>query len=150
MFKITANNVMNSVRMMRPTGRNRVVLTDDVISNLSTNSLNNHVADNIRADMSEREAKFEKEIEENAVITDQVGAAKVETATADVIMNEYPVDCFPDKWYNWCPSCMAETPLMLRWKELRYKGYLLVENKYFETICIALILLSSMTLVSRR
>lgn len=129
--------------------RNRVVLTDDVISDLSNNSMNNHVADHLRVDMSERGAIGDKETEENSVITDQVGVAKVETATADVIMNEYPVDCFPDKWYNRCPSCMEETPLMLRWKDMRYKAYQLVENKYFETICIALILLSSMTLVRR-
>lgn len=97
--------------------------------------------------MSDKGPEFEKTCEESQVMDDEVGVERVETATADVIMSEYPVDCFPDKWYNWCPSCVEETPLMLRWKEMRYKGYLLVENKYFETICIVLILLSSMTLV---
>ena len=74
-------------------------------------------------------------------------ADRIETATADVIVNEYPVDCFPDKWYEKCPWCLEETPWLLRWKELRYNSYNLVENKYFETVCITLILISSMTLV---
>jgi hypothetical protein len=147
-FKVMANNVIASGRLMTPGGRNRVVLTDDMMSNLSGNSVSNHIGDHVPVDMSDTGAICDKEeIGENSVITDQVGVAKVETATADVIINEYPVDCFPDKWYNLCPSCMEETPLMLRWKDLRYKAYSLVENKYFETICIALILLSSMTLV---
>lgn len=74
-------------------------------------------------------------------------ADRIETATADVIVNEYPVDCFPDKWYEKCPWCLEETPWLLKWKELRYNSYNLVENKYFETVCITLILISSMTLV---
>jgi len=41
---------------------------------------------------------------------------------------------------------MEETPFFIKWKELRYRSYNLVENKYFETICITLILVSSMTL----
>lgn len=79
---------------------------------------------------------------------EEVDMDKIETATADVIVNEYPVDCFPDKWYDRCPWCLEETPFMLKWRELRYHSYNLVENKYFETLCITLILISSMTLVS--
>lgn len=76
-------------------------------------------------------------------------ADKVETATADIIVNEYPVDCFPEKWYEKCPWCLEEeTPYAAKWKELRYNSYNLVENKYFETVCITLILISSLTLVS--
>jgi hypothetical protein len=80
-------------------------------------------------------------------VTDTIAADRIETATADVIVNEYPVDCFPDKWYDKCPWCLQETPFFLKWKEMRYHSYNLVENKYFETICITLILISSMTLV---
>ena len=126
--------------------RGRVVLTDDVVSSPSSlNSTGNHVGDGLTVEA--RDAIYGKACEENAMIGDRVEAAKVETATADVIVSEYPVDCFPDKWYNSCPSCLEETPLMLRWKEMRYRGYQLVENKYFETVIIVLILLSSMTLV---
>lgn len=82
------------------------------------------------------------------VAFEEVDMDKIETATADVIVNEYPIDCFPDKWYERCPWCLEETPFMLKWRELRYHSYNLVENKYFETVCITLILISSMTLVS--
>ena len=128
-FKSTANNVVNVMRL--DPAKNRVVLTDSAMGN----SLSNHVP-------------LQASDDGLVACEDRVGVAKVETTTVDVVMNEYPVDCFPDKWYSMCPSCMEETPVMLFWKNLRYKAYLLVENKYFETICIILILSSSMTLVS--
>ncbi|KAI1296926.1 Sodium channel protein para [Halotydeus destructor] len=89
---------------------------------------------------------LELDLPENT--NEEIDADKVETATADVIVNEYPVDCFPDDWYQKCPWCLDETPIMLKWKDLRFNSYNLVENKYFETVCITLILISSMTLVS--
>lgn len=82
----------------------------------------------------------------NMAITDSND--KIDTATADVIISEYPVDCFPEQMYDYCPWCLAETPFWIRWKEIRLRCYQFVEHKYFETLVITLILLSSMALVS--
>ena len=73
---------------------------------------------------------------------------KIDTATADVIISEYPAECFPDNMYQYCPWCLAETPFWIRWKEIRLRCYQTVEHKYFETLVITLILISSLALVS--
>lgn len=149
-FQTVANNVLNQTMSVRSMDqRNRVLLTtDDGISDVSGNGVSNHIDAHRVVQMgSGDELRGGSEFYNDLLITDQIGVAKVETATADVVINEYPADCFPDSWYTHCPSCTAQTPFMLRWKELRYKSYMLVENKYFETICITLILVSSMTLV---
>lgn len=73
---------------------------------------------------------------------------KIDTATADVIISEYPSDCFPDNMYQYCPWCLAETPFWIKWKDIRLRCYQTVEHKYFETLVITLILISSMCLVS--
>lgn len=150
-FKTTAQGVVNSLGVVRGINEgvnNRVVLTDDALSQMSGNSLS--TGNNIQTTQPVRS------IDSNHLMinmgdpltTDEMAADRIETATADVIVNEYPVDCFPDKWYDKCPWCLEETPFFIKWKDLRYHSYNLVENKYFETICITLILLSSMTLVS--
>lgn len=72
----------------------------------------------------------------------------MEAAITDVIISEYPGYCFPDDWYEkHCPCCLAETRFWITWKQIRLKSYQLVEHKYFETLVIILILLSSMCLV---
>lgn len=73
---------------------------------------------------------------------------KLDTVTADVILSEYPADCFPEKMYKYCPCCLEETPFLMKWKEIRFRCYHFVEHKYFETLIITLILISSMCLVS--
>lgn len=135
---------------------------DDVISNNSNNSYLKPSHDVSRSSLLDGDERLELSSRDNGFtggddgdgvpenVTEEMDADKVETATADVIVNEYPVDCFPDDWYQKCPWCLEETPWMLRWKEIRFKSYVLVENKYFETLCITLILISSMTLVRPR
>lgn len=136
-FKNSAKMVMNAVHgvnTLKPE-----VIENDVLSLHSSQSV------------AFSKENLEEIGEENCKIDpdglEVMDADRIETATADVIVNEYPVDCFPDKWYEKCPWCLEETPWLLRWKELRYNSYNLVENKYFETVCITLILISSMTLV---
>lgn len=72
---------------------------------------------------------------------------KLDTVTADVIISEYPSDCFPEPMYKYCMWCMDETPFWIKWKEIRFRCYQFVEHKYFETLVITLILISSMALV---
>jgi voltage-gated sodium channel type II alpha len=67
----------------------------------------------------------------------------------ELLMSEYPADCCPVRCYIHFP-CMAgeeDSPFWQGWAALRIKTFRLVENKYFETAVIAMILLSSLALV---
>ena len=142
--KLTANNNGNRVVLLPDDTKN----SKESIDRLNTNQPNdlNRFDDVICA--TDADGNVDEAVNPVNVAFEEIDMDKIETATADVILNEYPVDCFPDKWYERCPWCLEETPFMLKWRELRYHSYNLVENKYFETLCITLILISSMTLVS--
>lgn len=62
----------------------------------------------------------------------------------------YPSDCCPDKCYVRFPFLAGDddTPFWQGWANLRLKTFQLIENKYFETAVITMILLSSLALVS--
>ena len=62
---------------------------------------------------------------------------------------EYPDACFPDHWYEKLPLLKGndESPFWQGWAMLRLKTFRLIENKYFETAVIIMILLSSLALV---
>jgi len=61
---------------------------------------------------------------------------------------DYPSDCFKEIVYIKCPALAGdpEAPFWQGWGHLRLKTYQLIENKYFETAVITMILLSSMAL----
>lgn len=80
--------------------------------------------------------------------SNSISDAKIDVATADVIIVEYPSECFPEPMYQYCPWCLSETPFWAKWKKIRSKCYKFVEHKYFETLVITLILISSMALVN--
>ena len=70
----------------------------------------------------------------------------------EMMLNEYPADCCPVKFYLNFP-CLAgddDSPFWQGWANLRIKTFRLIENKYFETAVIAMILISSLALVSSR
>lgn len=75
---------------------------------------------------------------------------KLETDTADVIIAEYPADCCPDILYKKIACCAEEAhpEFWESWKQLRGKMFILIEDKYFETIIITMIMISSLALVS--
>ena len=62
---------------------------------------------------------------------------------------QYPDACFPDHWYDKLPFLKGndESPFWQVWSLLRLKTFRLIENKYFETAVIIMILLSSLALV---
>ncbi|XP_034241357.1 sodium channel protein para isoform X3 [Thrips palmi] len=68
--------------------------------------------------------------------------------TEDVLIGEYPADCCPDPCYKRFPFLAGDddAPFWQGWANLRLKTYQLIENKYFETAVITMILLSSMAL----
>ncbi|XP_043470788.1 sodium channel protein para isoform X7 [Leptopilina heterotoma] len=64
------------------------------------------------------------------------------------IIDDYPADCLPEKWYKKFPFLAGDedAPFWQGWGNLRLKTFQLIENKYFETAVITMILLSSMAL----
>ncbi|XP_069697315.1 sodium channel protein para isoform X12 [Periplaneta americana] len=68
--------------------------------------------------------------------------------TEDVMMSEYPADCCPEKCYRRFPFLAGDedSPFWQGWGNLRLKTFQLIENKYFETAVITMILLSSLAL----
>ncbi|XP_046657917.1 sodium channel protein para-like isoform X5 [Daphnia pulicaria] len=61
---------------------------------------------------------------------------------------QYPDACFPDHWYEKIPIIKGndDSPFWQGWAMLRLKTFRLIENKYFETAVIIMILLSSLAL----
>lgn len=70
-------------------------------------------------------------------------------ADGDDIIMEYPADCCPDPCYKKFPFLAGDddSPFWQGWANLRLKTFQLIENKYFETAVITMILLSSLALV---
>lgn len=66
----------------------------------------------------------------------------------DVIDNT-PADCFPEPCYQKFPFLAGDddSPFWQGWGMLRLKTFRLIENTYFETAVITMILLSSLALV---
>lgn len=72
-----------------------------------------------------------------------------EVANDDAIIEEeYSADCFPEPCYKKFPFLAGDddSPFWQGWANLRYKTFRLIENKYFETAVITMILLSSLAL----
>ncbi|XP_073830207.1 sodium voltage-gated channel paralytic isoform X42 [Musca autumnalis] len=66
----------------------------------------------------------------------------------DEIIDDYPADCFPDSYYKKFPILAGDedSPFWQGWGNLRLKTFQLIENKYFETAVITMILMSSLAL----
>lgn len=71
-------------------------------------------------------------------------------ADEDDVIDDSPSDCFPDPCYKKFPMLAGDddSPFWQGWGNLRLKTFQLIENKYFETAVITMILLSSLALVS--
>lgn len=63
--------------------------------------------------------------------------------------SNYPADCCPENCYKKFPFLAGDddAPFWQGWANLRFKTFRLIENKYFETAVITMILLSSLALV---
>ncbi|XP_017780931.1 PREDICTED: sodium channel protein para isoform X5 [Nicrophorus vespilloides] len=72
----------------------------------------------------------------------------IDAATDDMIVQEYSADCFPETCYKKFPFLAGDedSPFWQGWSNLRFKTFQLIENKYFETAVITMILLSSLAL----
>lgn len=81
---------------------------------------------------SEKDLVIHEVVNDDAVIEDE----------------EYSGDCFPEPCYKKFPFLAGDddSPFWQGWANLRYKTFRLIENKYFETAVITMILLSSLAL----
>uniref|UniRef100_A0A6A7FX17 Sodium channel protein n=2 Tax=Hirondellea gigas TaxID=1518452 RepID=A0A6A7FX17_9CRUS len=86
----------------------------------------------------------EEELEEEG--QDRPMRPVMDTGSEDV--PDYPSDCFKEAFYVRFPIFVGDPdhPYWQGWAHLRLKTYQLIEDKYFETAVITLILMSSMAL----
>ncbi|XP_022248143.1 sodium channel protein para-like isoform X2 [Limulus polyphemus] len=80
--------------------------------------------------------------------TEVIDSRNIESTTEDVVLDEEPMDCCPDCCYVRFPWCAGkeDSPYWKFWEKLRSKCFHVVENKYFETLVVTLIMISSLTL----
>ncbi|XP_063929407.1 sodium channel protein para-like isoform X9 [Zophobas morio] len=102
-----------------------------------------------KRDASKEELGIADEMEDDRYeserpLTDIVVVANTE----DIIIDEYAADCFPETCYKKFPFLAGDedSPFWQGWGNLRFKTFRLIENKYFETAVIIMILLSSLAL----
>lgn len=81
---------------------------------------------------------------------DGLGCPQVVAAADEEVIEDSPADCCPDQCYARFPFLAGDddAPFWQGWANLRLKTFQLIENKYFETAVITMILLSSLALVS--
>lgn len=79
----------------------------------------------------------------------EIGDGEIIIADEDPLQSNYPTDCCPENCYKKFPFLAGDddAPFWQGWANLRYKTFKLIENKYFETAVITMILLSSLALV---
>ncbi|XP_076069518.1 sodium voltage-gated channel paralytic isoform X2 [Oratosquilla oratoria] len=84
---------------------------------------------------------------DDELLEDPAMEAPMMDAGSDVAI-DYPSDCFKESCYQKCPMLAGdpESPFWQGWAHLRLKTFQLIENKYFETAVITMILISSLAL----
>ncbi|XP_076324997.1 sodium channel protein para-like isoform X5 [Tachypleus tridentatus] len=112
----------------------------------SQSSFNEEKKDISKEDLEGSE-DFLEHSEENPD-TEIADSGNVDSTAEDVIVDEEPAECCPDCCYARFPWCSGseESPYWQFWDKLRSKSFHLVENKYFETLVVTLIMISSLTL----
>ncbi|XP_017797362.1 PREDICTED: sodium channel protein para isoform X1 [Habropoda laboriosa] len=101
-----------------------------------------------KKDASKEDLEQEEDLgEEGEEREGELGDAIIQ-ADEDPIEPDYPADCCPENCYKKFPFLAGDddAPFWQGWANLRLKTFQLIENKYFETAVILMILLSSMAL----
>ncbi|XP_039304554.1 sodium channel protein para isoform X19 [Solenopsis invicta] len=96
-----------------------------------------------KEDLEQEEEDVEDEGEEREELD-----IEIIHADEDPIQSSYPADCCPENCYKKFPFLAGDddAPFWQGWANLRFKTFRLIENKYFETAVITMILLSSLAL----
>ncbi|XP_034940963.1 sodium channel protein para isoform X13 [Chelonus insularis] len=131
---------------------------DDTISNKSYGSHKNrpfkdesHKGSVDSLDGEEKKDASKEDLEEDddeEKEEDELDGPDIIIADEDIIEADYPADCCPDNCYKKFPFLAGDddAPFWQGWANLRLKTFQLIENKYFETAVITMILLSSLAL----
>ncbi|XP_043259145.1 sodium channel protein para [Colletes gigas] len=134
---------------------------DDTISNKSYGSHKNrvfkdesHKGNMDSLDGEEKKDASKEDLEQDDDFEDDVDEEKGELGDAiiqadeDPIESDYPADCCPENCYKKFPFLAGDddAPFWQGWANLRLKTFQLIENKYFETAVILMILTSSLAL----
>ena len=88
----------------------------------------------------------EEKMEEIVDLSQIQAELMLDVNAQEMMMTEYPADCCPVKCYIHLPCIAGEddSPFWQGWANLRIKTFRLIENKYFETAVITMILVSSL------
>ncbi|XP_065166084.1 sodium channel protein para isoform X6 [Atheta coriaria] len=101
-----------------------------------------------KRDASKEELGIEEDVEEEECDCQGPLGEQLIVVAADEELIEQSADCFPEGFYKTFPFLAGDddSPFWQGWGNLRFKTFELIENKYFETAVITMILLSSMAL----
>ncbi|XP_048264509.1 sodium channel protein para isoform X6 [Bombus affinis] len=101
-----------------------------------------------KKDASKEDLEQEEDLGDEGEEGDGVLGDAIIQADEDPIESDYPADCCPENCYKKFPFLAGDddAPFWQGWANLRLKTFQLIENKYFETAVILMILLSSMAL----
>ncbi|KAL4710946.1 hypothetical protein ACJJTC_017911 [Scirpophaga incertulas] len=136
---------------------------DDTISQKSYGSHKNRSfkdeshkgsADTIDGEEKKDASKEELGLEEEMIDEDEekldggLGKQDIIVAADEDVVDDTPADCCPEPCYQRFPFLAGddESPFWQGWGMLRLKTFKLIENTYFETAVITMILLSSLAL----
>nr|AON96183.1 voltage-gated sodium channel alpha isoform 6 [Spodoptera exigua] len=104
-----------------------------------------------KKDASKEELGLEEEMieeEEDGKLDVGLGKTDIIVAADEEVVDDSPADCCPEPCYAKFPFLAGddESPFWQGWGMLRLKTFKLIENTYFETAVITMILLSSLAL----
>ncbi|XP_024936090.1 sodium channel protein para isoform X10 [Cephus cinctus] len=101
-----------------------------------------------KKDASKEDLEDQEDLEEEGEEGEDELDCEIIQADEDIIEADYPADCCPDNCYKKFPFLAGDddAPFWQGWANLRLKTFQLIENKYFETAVITMILLSSLAL----
>ncbi|XP_037808788.1 sodium channel protein para isoform X2 [Lucilia sericata] len=103
-----------------------------------------------KRDASKEDLGLDEELDEEGELEEGQldGDIIIHAANDDEIIDDYPADCCPDSYYKKFPILAGDedSPFWQGWGNLRLKTFQLIENKYFETAVITMILMSSLAL----
>ncbi|CAB3244533.1 unnamed protein product [Arctia plantaginis] len=104
-----------------------------------------------KKDASKEDLGLEEEMieeEEDGKLDGDLGKTDIIVAADEEVVDDSPSDCCPEPCYVKFPFLAGddESPFWQGWGMLRLKTFRLIENTYFETAVITMILLSSLAL----
>ncbi|KAL9871756.1 sodium channel protein para isoform X4 [Glossina fuscipes] len=102
-----------------------------------------------KRDASKEDLGLDEELDEDGELAEgELGGDIIIHAHDEDVIDEYPADCCPESYYKKFPILAGDedSPFWQGWGNLRLKTFQLIENKYFETAVITMILMSSLAL----